>query len=67
MKTLLADLDKKTGKTAWQAYTLRHGIETIEVLVPLVNAPRFELQMQRPHPSKQAVLETLRDCGGELK
>jgi hypothetical protein len=67
MNTLLSDLNQNVGKVAWQAYTLRHGIETIEVLVPLVHAPRFELQMRMPHPSKQAALETLRGCGGELK
>lgn len=67
MKTLLSDLNENAGKVAWQEYTLRHGIETLEVLVPLSNAPRFELQMRGAHSTKQAVLEIIRSCGGELK
>lgn len=67
MKKLIADLDKNAGKAAWQTYTVKHGIETFEVLVPLQNAPLFEAEMKKPMPSKQAVLTALRTCGGELK
>lgn len=67
MKRLIAELDNHAGKVAWQQFTLQHGIETMEVLVPLKNVPKFELKMRGSHASKQAVLEILRDCGGELK
>jgi hypothetical protein len=67
VKTLIADLDKNAGKTAWQTYTVKHGIETFEVLVPFKNAPLFEAEMKKPMPSKQSVLTALRTCGGELK
>jgi hypothetical protein len=67
LKNLLTDINSNVGKVAWQLYTLNHGIETLEVLVPLQNSPRFELAMRQPHPTKQSVIETLRACGGELK
>lgn len=67
MKNLLADIDGKSGKTPWQAYTVKHGIETLEVLVPLAKSGLFEDEMKKPLASKQAILEVLRTCGGELK
>lgn len=67
MKKLLADLDKNAGKTAWQTNTVKHGIETFEVLVPVKNATLFEAEMKKPLPNKQTVLTALRTCGGELK
>ena len=42
MKSLLTDLDAISGKTAYQSYTLQHGIEKLTVLVPLKNAKQFE-------------------------
>ena len=65
---LLADLDDKAGKTALQSYKIQHGIERIEVLVPLVNAKAFEAQIQKqPFESRKAILEVLYAHGGELK
>lgn len=64
---LLSDIDGKSGKTAWQTYTVKHGIETFEVLVPLTNASKFEAAMKNPLGSKQVIIETLRAHGGELK
>lgn len=66
MKTLIAELDKNAGKTAWQTFTVKHGIETFEVLVPYRNAVLFETTMKLPMPNKQSVLEALNSCGGEL-
>jgi hypothetical protein len=67
VKKLIADIDNNAGKTAWQSYTVRHGIETFEVLVPLKNAMLFEVKMLDPLPTRYAVLDVLRECGGELK
>ncbi len=65
MNKLIADLSD--GKLPWQSYTVKHGIETIEVLVPLKNAELFETQMKKPMPTKAAIIRTLHECGGELK
>ena len=64
---LLADIDGKSGKTPWQSYTLKHGIEALEVLVPLKNAQLFESQVLTQHPSKTELLKILAAVGGELK
>lgn len=64
---LLSDIDGKSGKTPWQTYIVKHGIETMKVAVPLSKAAQFEAEMQQPHASKQLILETLRRCGGELQ
>lgn len=64
---LLSDIDGKSGKTPWQTYTVKHGIETFEVLVPLANAPKFEAAMKTAQGSKQVIIETVRAHGGELK
>jgi len=68
MKGLLSELDKTAGKTAYQTYKIRHGIETFEVLVPLKNAAVFENQIAKQKlATKQAVLQFVTEHGGELK
>jgi hypothetical protein len=65
---MLADLDKNAGKVAYQAYTIKHGIESIEVIVPLKNAAVFETQIAKQKlATRRAVLEFVREHGGELK
>lgn len=64
---LLSDIDGKSGKTPWQVYEVKHGIEIFEVMVPVSCADKFESAMKKPQGSKQAIIETLRSCGGELK
>lgn len=65
MKKLIADL--ADGKLPWQSYTVKHGIESFEVLVPLKNSALFETQMKKPMPTKAAIIRTLHECGGVLK
>lgn len=67
MKSLLADLDENANKTPWQVFTVKHGIESFEVLVPYSNADLFESLMKQPMPTKSSVLSVVRSCGGELK
>ncbi len=65
---MLADIEKNAGKIAYQTYTIKHGIEAIEVLVPLKNSAVFETQiMKQKLQTRQAVLEFVREHGGELK
>jgi hypothetical protein len=66
-KKLIAELDSTAGKTPWQTYTIRHGIEIIEVLVPLKNTMLFEVKMKDPMPSIYDVMRVLHECDGELK
>jgi len=68
MKSLLSELDKSAGKIAYQAYTIKHGIEAIEIIVPLKNAVVFETQIvKRKLATRQAVLKFVAEHGGELK
>jgi hypothetical protein len=68
LKNLLADLDEKAGKTPWQSYTVKHGIESIEVLVPLKNATIFETQIVKQRlATRQAVIQFVNEHGGVLK
>ena len=65
---ILAELDQYADKTPWQSYTLKHGIETIQILVPLKNAAVFEASiMKQKFQTRQAVLMFVREHGGELK
>ena len=68
MKNLLADLDQNAGKKPWRTYTIKHGFEAIEVLIPLKNTAVFEAQIIKTKlPSRQAVLQFVNEHGGELK
>lgn len=68
MKNLLVDLDNSIGKTPWQCYTVKHGIETIDVLVPLKNAQVFEVEFKsKKFNSKNSLIEFITSVGGELK
>jgi hypothetical protein len=67
LKNLIADLDDRAGKTALQTYKIQHGIERIEVLVPVKNAAAFEAAMKQPIKTRAAILEVLYAHAGELK
>lgn len=64
----MSDLDAQTGKIPFQSYTIMHGIEKIEVLVPFKNVQAFEAQVKSTDlPTRQAVLECVQSHGGLLK
>ena len=63
--SLMSDI-QNVGKP-YQSYTVKHGFEKIEVLVPLNNAPVFEEQMKGDVKSRDAVLEIVRQLGGMEK
>jgi hypothetical protein len=64
--SLLFDLESTTGKIALQKYTVKHGIETFEILVPVANVLVFEEQMRQPLKSKADVLKIVFANAGEL-
>lgn len=68
MKNLLSDLDAQAGKVPYQSYTIKHGIEAFEVLVPLAESVFFEKKISTSNfPTRQSVLEVVTAFGGRLK
>jgi len=68
MKSLLNELDKNAGKTAYQTYTITHGIEEIRVLVPLTEVKNFEVEFNaNKGKSKDALLEIVTRLNGKIK
>ena len=58
--------DVTAGKMAWQTYTVKHGIEMIEVLVPLKNTQVFEQELKTAQ-TKAMIMEIVQTNGGKLK
>jgi len=67
MKSLLTDLNSVAGKTAYQSYTITHGIEKMTVLVPLKNAKVFEAEFDKADKTKSALLEVVARHSGKVK
>lgn len=64
---LLSDLDDRSTKTAFQSYTVKHGIEAMHVIIPLSVSVAFEEAMRLPQLAKQQILEIIRQFDGEIK
>ena len=65
MKSLLNDLSANAGKTAYQTYTIEHGIERISVKVPLKNAKMFEQEFSDAQTTnKEALMEIVKRYNG---
>jgi len=55
-------------KTAFQTYTIQHGIERIPVQVPLAEAAAFEQKFAAlADKSKANLLELLQSVGGKVR
>jgi hypothetical protein len=68
MNSLLKDLDAKAGKIAYQTYTFEHGIEKLTVLVPLKDAPAFQVEFaDSEDKSKKALLEIVTRFAGKVR
>lgn len=68
MKSLLNDLQTNAGKTAYQSYTIQHGIEKMTVLVPLKQAKVFEQEFAASTvKTKDALLEIVTRHSGKIK
>lgn len=64
---LLADVDYRANKTPYQTYKIQHGIETVQVLIPLGKANMFEVHLpKRELPSMTALLEFIHEFKGEV-
>lgn len=60
MKGLLSELDKTAGKTAYQTYKIRHGIETFEVLVDSVIENKQVSKNIKTHSLRKSCAATCR-------
>jgi hypothetical protein len=67
MKSLLSGIDSQVGKKAYQTYTVQHGFEKLEVIVPVENTAAFEIDLKESLRNIEAVLEVLHLHSGELK
>jgi hypothetical protein len=67
MKKLLSNINSQSDKTAFQTYTLKHGFESIDILIPLKNSNIFELSLKKIENDKTEILELLFSLGGEIK
>lgn len=68
MKSLLTDLDTYAGKTAYQTYTMQHGIEKLTILIPLKNSAVFENEFAAiSDKSKSSLLEVVARHAGKVK
>lgn len=65
MSKLLNDLS--SGKTPYQNYTIVHGIEQLEVLIPLTNVKAFESAFDQTDGNKKKILEAIAASNGKLK
>ncbi len=65
MSKLIADLETNMGKTPFQSYTLRVGLDIYEVHVPLSKAAKFEAALSAGLNSGQELFEVLKTHDGE--
>jgi hypothetical protein len=65
MSKLIVDLEANSGKTAFQSYTLRIGLDIYEVLVPLTKASTFEATITNGLNTPGELFEVLAANNGE--
>ena len=68
MSQLLNQISRGDTRVAFQSYTIQHGIETIQVLVPLTNVKVFEEQFaQLKVKDKTTILHIVEQNGGKKR
>lgn len=68
MMKFLERLDKLQGKQPYQRFTVKHGIETFEVLIPLKSASVFEQDFnQLADKSKSRIVELVQQHCGKVR
>ena len=68
MKSLLTVFEASIGKTAYQSYTLMHGIEKIILLIPLKESKVFEDEFSgTKNKTKAIILEMVTRHSGKIK
>lgn len=64
--SLINSLTNQPAKKAFQTYTIKHGIETLAVMVPLAEAAQFEAAFDLlEQPSKTVLLDMVKAHGGK--
>jgi hypothetical protein len=65
---LLNQLEEHAGKKAYQTYTVTHGIESFNVMVPLEAVQTFEGDFNGvAYKSKENLLEVVARHSGKIK
>lgn len=68
MSSLLTQVNRGDKKTAYQTYTIQHGIESIKIQVPLTNAKVFEAQFAAfKTKQKNDILQLVEQVGGKVR
>lgn len=68
MASLINQLDKSVGKTAFQIYTIEHGIDRISVQVPLKQVPLFEQKfLELQDKRKSTIISLVVEVGGKVR
>ena len=68
MNTLLTDLSAGLPKTPYQSYMLEHGIERIQLKIPVKQVQLFEEGFSAlPVRTKAAIIELVASVGGKIK
>lgn len=68
MSKLLDQISRGDTRVAYQSYTIQHGIESIQVLVPLASVKVFEERFaQLKTKQKSTILEIVEQVGGKTR
>lgn len=68
MSKLIHQLTALEGRSAYQSYTIQHGIESIQVLVPVKSVKIFEEQFSAmPDKQKKHIITLIEQVGGKIK
>jgi len=68
MSALINQLQAVEGKKAYQSYTIQHGIEQIQVLVPVQQVKMFEEQFKDlKDKQKTSITALVEQVGGKVK
>lgn len=68
MSKLLDQLENLQQKQPFQSYKIKHGIELLEVLVPVEHAPLFEQQFSElTDKSKRAIIQLVMSFNGKVR
>lgn len=68
MSKLFDQVQALGGKQAYQSYTIQHGIEQIQVLVPVKQVAMFEDQFKDlKDKQKTGIIALVEQVGGKVK
>ncbi len=68
MSKLITQLEATKDKKAYQTYTIEHGIEHIQVLVPVKQVSLFEEQFANlKSKQKTNIIDLVKQVGGKIR